>query len=375
MEATAPFSRVEVDDRSRLLVALGAVVLVGAGVADQVVMRGFWTRPSLPAFAIAALAVTAVFVRGGVREVDFTPAGIVLRTRDGVARALPREQVGGIGLAGKVAFGRTVDLALPIGGANASTNSCRLVVVDRWGRAITARRAGWLDVRRLEHAVVANGYAWLGVHIFSPRPIDLSPAAWPAGVDVPAGETALDDGPTKGALHALRRRSRSITLGFVAVLVGAPLLAAVADHTVLSSDSNALTTVAVIAAFAAFFGVCVAPLRSRTWRRARALLSGQRWMPVEAVVLSSSRRDGSKRTVVLIDRATGSPMRTLAVEGGGERGWLQPLDRAWFLIAIDEHRHRAALAPLDRSAIAVLEVRDKTRDQDWSLRALATFGR
>jgi hypothetical protein len=112
-------------------------------------------------------------------------------------------------------------------------------------------------------------------------------------------------------------------------------------------------TVVVVTMLIAVFVVASSPLRSRTWRTARKTLRSASWELVEVVVLRGSPRDATGRSVVVLHGAHGL-RETWDVRGGGERGWLQPLDRCWFLIAVDPNRRHAALAPTDRRFIADL---------------------
>jgi hypothetical protein len=138
-----------------------------------------------------------------------------------------------------------------------------------------------------------------------------------------------------------------------------------------------VTWTLAFAGFASLFFVLSAPARNRAWRSARRILNTEPWAPVEALVTTDPEHPSSdNRLVTFIDPRTGRPDRTMMVTQGGEHGWLQPLDRGWFVCAARADGRRAVLAPPDRRAVAQLDVPQQgTRSAERTRARMPVAGR
>ncbi len=359
---------VRANDVVRIGVGLAAVVLaIGVGTIVIVV-----PTPDAPFWYYLIGAVSLGFVlrpvcsRGVVREVTFTPTEVRVSTRDGLVRRLPRSEVAHVWVSGTVRGGVVLDSGSRFKGAS------RLLVSAPDNRILLARRIGWFRLDELGSAATRCGYHWLGKVPYEMKPATLGPVPWPADVWPPAAPIGMQDPATVETLRRDRRRARFTALACWAAIVGA----IIASSAVASLGPNPFVTVACwvlgLLAAATFFYVVGGVLRNRNWRAAERYLLIQPWQPVEAIVVAEARRSSRQRTVLFLDPGTGWPSYAMAVEQGGERGWLQPIERSRFLVAMSTNGKRAVLAPPDRRAVALLEEGYPGAGRRWVQRYLWT---
>jgi hypothetical protein len=345
----------------RLAFLASAAVLAAGGVTVEV-LRTLGAKATstpiivalIPASSMLMAFVLAVFARGGLSRVSFSDSAVEMACADGTSRRVPVAEVGALGMAGLVVRGHTVDVPMSTVLGVPALRPAVLVVYARNGAVVLARRAGWFRVDQLSAAAGAYGIAWQGCQQRLPSPADLTVPARRPNPQPIAGGPGLQDAATVRALADARSVTRGILLGGLAVLSAGPLLIALMLYRRSGTPVHVGVTVVVVSMVIAMVVVASSPLRSRTWRTARRTLKGAPWEPVEIVVLRGSPRDATGRSIVVLHGANGL-RETWAVRGGGERGWLQPLDRGWFLIAVDSSGRHAALAPTDRRFIADLE--------------------
>lgn len=356
-DPTAPaLAVVRPDDdfiRTVRLASLGTLAL-GAGLVGVMAAGG----PALPVglLVFASLAVCAsTRHKGNLTEVRVTTRGLDLVGHDGVVRTIDGPAIGGLGRSGAVVSGRL--FTVPIGfvaGAGA-----RLIVVDRAGRVICARRASWLRVDELEALATRAGVPWIGE---AHRTVPGSSLAPPPEMGVMPVGSAQEDPATAAAIAQSRARTRRVVL----LTWSLPLVATVA-FLVLANGGTSIPAVGRgilgwvggLATVAFLFGgprVLVWSNASREVRR--ALCRGGPWMPVEGIVLRGGpgSLDGDHRMVGLVTPGT-DQVTWYTVNHGGERGWLQGDDRTWFWASPVGTRAKALIAPPDRSHVGLLERR------------------
>lgn len=330
--------RVAATGASIALLGVTAVVLVSTGIAFP-----------LGVLLCAALGVLgATFSRGDLAEVRVTPTGLDVVGHDGLVRAIPGWAIGSMGINGTVVAGRLFTTNL---GFLPGTNG-RLVVQDREGRVLCARRAGWMRVDDIAALAAAGGVPFVGTVVLAvpgatlPPPTDLAPP--------PPGRPG-DDPATIAAIESGRRRQRAawaVVLALVPVAIGAFVLQAHLDG---AGRTPVFGVIGVLAVLLVLFGAPVVALCGDHVRQARAVIRrAPGWYLVEAVVATGLAADTSARTVGVIDPATGET-DFFTVRGGGEKGWLQGDDRTWFWFAPARRGKKAVIAPPDRSQLALLE--------------------
>lgn len=140
------------ETRFRVIIGGAAVAVIvvcsvlGAILAGDPRNEGL-VRPFIWVGVIALIALARTAGWHTLRSVRIDDDDLVLEHADRTIRRLPLADVGGLGYRGTSFGGRLFD-GFAWGGA---VNAGRLVVLDRGGRLVVARRAGWMtfdDLRR-----------------------------------------------------------------------------------------------------------------------------------------------------------------------------------------------------------------------------------
>jgi hypothetical protein len=341
-------------DRSMLwAVRLGSTAIVALGIVLLVLAVTAENSPPVPIGFLIVLPLIvfgATFSRANVTEARVTAAGLDLVGVDGVVRSIPGGAIGGVGYAGMVLAGRLV--AIPLHWLPNTMG--RIVVVDRAGRVICARRAGWMPLDEVEALAAAGGVPWLGSHA---RTVPGATVPPPPEMTHPHDGPARTEPATAAGLRRQRARVRRVVLATWALPVVSTICFVILANVPDAPARPVLGWVGGLGVVAFILGgPCVALWSSAPREARRILKTDQPWWPVEAVVVAGLISDANARVVGVAHPASGE-MAWWTVKWGGERGWLQGDDRGWFWFLPATRGKGALLAPPDRSHHAVLEQR------------------
>lgn len=343
------------ETRIRVIVGGAAVgiiavcALIGVATAGGEETYGFLRLLTWAAVcALVALLRTAGWHT--LRAVRIEGGDLVLEHADRTLRRFPLAQVGGLGYRGTAVAGRLFD-GIMFGG---SATAGRLVVVDREGRLLIARRAGWMTFDDLRRFCAAAGLAWVDHRSFLVPVVPVPPPyQTPVYVDPSA---PADAAPGMRLAIAASRRARRIRLGsYVGLFAGGIGLCAIADALPLDPHPVGLTIAGVIASIAGFFLLMLAPLNEDRPRPIMKALRRSRWVFAECVVAAGLDSDGSRRLLgVFSPDGRGAPVVWAKLGRSGMRGWLQDGERRWFWVAWDAKGRATAIATPEMDRVAVL---------------------
>lgn len=349
-ESAVVLAEVGPDARYRALArAAAAVALVGAvALVVGLAASGIRIGPLGTILCALPLVVLAgTLSRGDLVAIRVTPFGLDLVGRDGVVRTVPGPHIGALGVSGRAVAGRL--FTLPIGWL--SSFEGRVVVLDHQGRVMSARRSGWVRVDDVVRLAAVAGVPWAGV---LPRMVPGAPPHPPAAMGDPQPARAVDDPVTAAALARFGHRTRRAALVLAGLLgTGIAALTLLAQLPPDAPGRPALGWIGGLGLGSVLFTLPLVLVHLSESSRVRSILRAGPWYPVEAVVVAGLVTDATARTVGVVNPHTGD-VEWWKVEAGGERGWLQGDDRAWFWYCPVPGRRRAALAPPDRSHVAVL---------------------
>ncbi len=351
---TAPALASARPDRATLRIApVGALATLLLGLTTCAVLIVSPSGLPVPVGLMVVLPVLvfgATYSRANLAEARVTAVGLDLVGDDGVVRTIPGGSIGAMGYAGTVVAQRLV--AVPV--SFLPNLMGRIVVVDRAGRVVCARRAGWMKLDDVAALAAAGGVPWLGGQVRTVPGATLPP---PPEMAHHHDGPVRDDPLAAAAFARQRARVRRVVL----ITWSLPVISTICFVVMSNVASAPMLLLGWVGGLgvAAFIlgGPCVA-LWSSGARDARRLLRKAEvpWWPVEAVVVAGLIADANARVVGVVHPTTGE-MGWWTVKWGGERGWLQGDDRGWFWFVPSGRGKRAMIAPPDRSHVAVLEQR------------------
>lgn len=344
------------ETRFRVLVGAAAVGIIALCAAAGFVLADDQGSPAYVRILswIGVIALIALVRTAGwhtLRSVRVDGDDLVLEHADRTLRRVPLAQVGGLGYRGTAIGGRLFD-GVAFGGA---VNAGRLVVVDRGGRLLVARRAGWMTFAELQHFCGRAGIAWVDHRSFL---VPVVPVPPPTQLPVPVDpEAPADAAPAISTAIAAARRARRARLATYAGILGAGIVLCIIGAWLPEGQppEGPVIAAGVIAILVGTVLLLVAPANEGRPRPMVKALRTSRWVFSEAVIAAGLDSDGNKRLLgVFAPDGRGAPVWWTKLGSGGGRGWLQDGERRWFWVAWDAKGRATAVATPEMDQFTLL---------------------